>query len=117
MARIVITNADWKSMLKTLIVHEDDNFIRWARGVAEIDKYTKYGENTAFDMGIGVEYLYIPDHNDLLKLLHTKNYAYLAHAADVLAQHEKTEQNNDELRCAIVDAKLAVEIENFQGGK
>ena len=59
---------------------------------------------------IGVEYLYIPDHNDLLRLLHTKNYAYLAHAADVLAQHEKTEQDNDELRCAIVDAKLAVEI-------
>ena len=117
MARIVITDADWKSMLKTIVVNHDDACILWARTAAEMDEYKKYGDNTAFDMGIGVEYLYIPGHDDLQKLLDSKDYAYLAHAADVLAQHEKTEQDNDELKCAIVDAKLAVEIEKNQGVK
>lgn len=113
----MITNADWKSMLKTMVENHENAYIAWAKATAEMDENPKYGDNTVFDMGIGVEYLYIPEHNDLLRLLHTKNYAYLAHAADVLAQHEKTKQDNDELRCAIVDAKLAVEIESIQGGK
>lgn len=117
MARIVITNADWKTMLKTIVVNHDDVCIEWARTAAEMDEDKKYGDNTVFDMGVGVEYLYIPNHEELQKLLDSKDYAYLAHAADVLAQHEKAEQDNDELRCAIVDAKLAVEIESIQGGK
>ena len=50
-------------------------------------------------------------------LLNKFDYAYLAHASDVLSIHAETQQDNDELNQMIIDARVAFELESFQGGK
>lgn len=115
MSRVVITNADWKSMFKKPELA--GQFINYAMQVAELDDDKKFGFNTSFLGGVGVEYLYIPDHDDLQLLLNKFDYAYLAHASDVLSIHAETQQDNDELNQMIIDARVAFEIESFQGGK
>lgn len=114
MSRIVITNADWQSMFKK---PEISRFINYATQVAELDDDKKFGLNTSFGGGIGVEYLYIPDHDDLQILLNKFEYAYLAHAADVLATYGDTRQDDEELKQMIIDAQVAFEIAKFQGGQ
>lgn len=116
MARIVITHADWKTAYKTIGV-KNDNYIAWVREIAQKDQNKIFGDNTSYHCGVGVEYLYIPNHDDLQVLLNKFDYAYLAHAADVLAQHESTQENVEDLEQALIDAKLASEIEQYQGDK
>lgn len=114
MSRIVVTNADWKSMFKRPEL--DRQFIHYSEQVAEVDDDKIFGENTSFKGGIGVEYIYIPDHDDLQELLNKKDYAYLAHAADVLSKFGNKQTDYKQLQQAIIDARVAFEIEQFQGG-
>lgn len=126
MAKIIINSSDWTKMLEAGWLGEDPCtadaklLLSKATDYAGNDCNMNFGEcshefshRTRHNHIIGfVEYVCVPEPDDLDDLISQEKWAELKRAAEVLMEHADEEQDNDEL---VAEIEQAIEEYNARG--